>query len=329
MKILITGANGFLGSWVTRELIKKGHQVRILVRPTSDLSELEGLTYEKAFGDVTDVESIVKALEGMDSIFHLAGVIAYKKHERANMERVNVGGTANVIEACERTGVKNLLHLSSVVAIGAGLSKNQVLNETSPYNIHHLNLGYFETKHEAENIVIEAHEKGIVEAVIVNPSTIYGPGDGKKGSRKIQIKVAQGKFPLYTSGGVNVIDIDDVLFGIMSAWEKRLTGERFILAGENLLIKDLFATIAAAAGVKPPTIHMPTPLLFTIGFLGDLQTSLGFKGGLSVENARSSILYHWFDNSKAKRMLGLNPKPAKFAIEKSVSWMRAHHLLDK
>jgi dihydroflavonol-4-reductase len=327
MKILVTGANGFLGSWVTRALLSEGHDVRILARPSSDLSEIEGLRFTKAFGDVTDLSSVEAAMKDIESVFHLAGVIGYQRSQRPLMEKVNVGGTQNVLKACEKMKIKNLVYLSSVVAVGAGFKPDQILNENSAYNIGHLKLGYFDTKHEAEKLVIEAHEKGIVEAVIVNPSTIYGPGDAKKGSRKTQLKVAHGTFPFYTKGGVNVVDIEDVIYGIMTAWRKRLTGERFILAGENLLIKDLFALIADAAGVKPPTMAIPTPLLFALGYMGDFKQRLGLKGSLSVENAWSASLYHWFDNSKSKRYLGLQPNPAKFAISKSVAWIKEQRLL--
>lgn len=327
MKVLITGANGFLGSWVTRSLLQQGHQVRILVRPTSDLSELQDLNYEKSFGDVTDFESLIKALHGVESVFHLAGVIGYQRSQRALMEKVNVGGTELVLKACQQMGIKNLLYLSSVVAVGSGFSPEQILNENSAYNLSHLHLGYFDTKHAAEKLVIEAHEKGIVEAVIVNPSTIYGPGDAKKGSRKTQLKVAQGRFPFYTQGGVNVIDIEDVLSGIMTAWTQRKTGERFILAGENLLIKDLFALIAEAAGQKTPDWLLPNWVLFSLGHLGDFRQKLGGESSLSVENAWSATLYHWFDNTKAQKILGLRPRPAKFAIAKSVAWMQENHLL--
>jgi dihydroflavonol-4-reductase len=329
MKILITGANGFLGSWVTRALLSDGHDVKVLVRPTSDLSEIEHLRFTKAFGDVTNYDSVVEAMKDTEAVFHLAGVIGYRRWERPLMEKVNIGGTQNVLKACEKIGVKNLVYLSSIVAIGAGFKPEQILNENSAYNLGHLRLGYFDTKHEAEKLVIEAHERGLVEAVIVNPSTIYGPGDAKKGSRTTQLRVARGQFPFYTHGGVNVIDVEDVIYGIVTAWKKKLTGERFVLAGENLLIKDLFALIAASAGVKAPSWPIPNAILFALGYLGDIQHSLGFKSALSVENAWSSTLYHWFDNSKAKKHLGLHPNPAKFAISKSVAWTKEHRLLNR
>ena len=325
--VLVTGANGFLGGWVVRSLLQQGLQVRILAREKSDLSDLAGLIFEKSIGDVTNYPSVLNALEGIESVFHLAGVIGYQKWQRPLMEEVNIGGTKNLLKACKEKGIKDFVYLSSVVAIGAGFKPTQILNENSIYNISHLRLGYFDTKHEAEKLVIEAHEKGDVEAVILNPSTMYGAGDSKKGSRKTQLKVAQGKFPFYTHGGVNVIAVEDAITGIMTAWKGRHTGERFILSGENLLIKDLFSLIALAAGVKPPSLGIPNSVVFGLGRWGDFKHSMGRSASLSVENAWSSTLYHYFDNAKAKKILGLQARPAKLAVSASVAWIKAQGLL--
>ncbi|MGZ5278363.1 MAG: SDR family oxidoreductase [Pseudobdellovibrionaceae bacterium] len=326
-KVLVTGANGFLGSWVVRRLLNDGHQVYSLVRKTSDLSELEGIQTEYLYGDVTDLHSLLTSFQGMDAVFHLAGLIAYKKSDRPQMDRVNVEGTRNVVEACRAAHVKRLVHLSSVVAIGAAFSPDQILNEESPYNISHLNLGYFETKRQAEQIVKEAVQKNRVDAVILNPSTIYGPGDAKKGSRKTQLKVAQGKFKFYTSGGVNVVSVEDAVDGIVSAWKKGRAGERYILAGENLLIKELFELIAKEAGQEPPKYLLPSPVLHALGIVGDLMSSWGLKAPISRENAWTSTMYHWFDSSKAQRELDFKPRPAQMAISQSVKWIKENGLL--
>lgn len=326
-KVLVTGANGFLGSWVVRRLLDEGHQVYSLVRKTSDLSELEGAATEYVYGDVTDLHSLLEAFKGMDSVFHLAGLIAYKKSERAMMEKVNVQGTANVVEACRATGIRRLVHLSSVVAVGASFSPDHVLNEDSAYNISHLNLGYFETKHKAEQMVLEATRKNRLDAVILNPSTIYGPGDARKGSRKTQLKVAQGTFKFYTSGGVNVVAVQDAVDGIISAWKKGRSGERYILAGDNLYIKELFEIIAREAGQKPPQMLLPSAVLHTIGIVGDMMAGFGLRSPLSRENAWTATMFHWFDSKKAQRELDFKPRPAQEAIAQSVKWIKENGLL--
>lgn len=326
-KVLVTGANGFLGSWLTRRLVEDGHETYALVRKSSDLSELKGIHCQLKFGDVTDLHSLLEAFPGMDTVFHLAGLIAYKKADRAQMERVNVEGTANVLEACRATAVRRLVHLSSVVAIGAGFTPLDILNEDSPYNIAELDLGYFETKHKAELLVKEAVQQNRIDAVILNPSTVYGPGDARKGSRKTQLKVAQGKFNYYPAGGVNVVAVQDVVDGIISAWLKGRKGERYILAGDNLLIKDLFAMIASAAGVPAPEKEIPTGVFHFLGALGDFLNMLGVSTTLSRENAWSATLYHWFESSKAQRELDFKPRPSHIAITESVQWMKDNGLL--
>lgn len=321
MKALVTGANGFLGAWLTKRLIREGYQVSALVRKSSDLSELEGANPRYVYGDVTDFESLKAAFHGQDIVFHLAGLIAYKKSDNEKLERINVGGTKNVVEACLATGAPQLLHVSSVVAIGASFTP-QPLTEDFTYNVGHLGLGYFDTKKAAEDIVRSAAKTGKLKAVCVNPSTIYGSGDARKGSRKNQIKVAKGKLPFYTSGGVNVVAVEDVVEGILLAVKNGKSGERYILAGENMTIKALFEEIAEAAGVKAPRFKMPDWLLHTLGSIGDGLFSAGVDIGLSKVNAHTATMFHWFDSTKAQRELGFKPTPAKEAIKNSVTWMK-------
>ncbi len=326
MKVLVTGATGFLGGWLVRRLLEEGHHVRIIKRPKSSLEELEGLSLDIQPGDVTDLASLTQACRGVDTVFHLAGLIAYTRSQRAAMEKVNVEGTANVLKACSSNGVRKLIHLSSVVAIGASFDGKKPLDEESPFNIHHLDLGYFETKYQAEQLVRAAVNDGKIDAVMINPSTIYGPADAKKGSRGVQLKVAKGKFPFYPSGGVSVVAVEDVIDAIIAAWDKGRKGERYIVSGENLLIKDVFDLIAREAGVKPPTIALPRPAIFAIGKVGDFLESIGKKGPLNTENAWTSILYHWFDSTKAQKEFGLKLKPAEYAIGQSVKWIKDHGL---
>ncbi len=328
MKVLVTGATGFLGGWLVRRLLDEGHEVRIIKRPQSSLDEITNLKLDIKPGDVTDEASLIEACRGMDSVFHLAGLVAYSKAQRAMMERVNIQGTSNVVQACEKSGIRRLVHLSSVVAIGASFDGKVPLNEQSEFNIHHLNLGYFETKFEAEKIVKKACADGRLDAVIINPSTIYGSADAKKESRRTQLKVARGKFPLYPPGGVSVVAVEDVIDAIIAAWNKGKKGERYIVSGENLLIKDVFDIIAHEAGVKPPYIRLPRPVIFALGRIGDVMESMGKTGALNTENAWTSVLYHWFDASKAQRELGLKLKPASYAIGQSVRWMKDNGLLN-
>jgi dihydroflavonol-4-reductase len=328
MKVLVTGATGFLGGWLTRRLVEEGHDVRIIKRASSSLEELEGLKLETAPGDVTDLNSLLAACKGMDTVFHLAGLIAYSRARRQAMENVNVHGTANVIEACRQAGVRKLVYMSSVVTVGASFDGKIPLDESAEYNVGHLDLGYSETKRAAEKLVLSAVKNSGLDAVLLNPATIYGPGDAKKGSRGTQLKVAQGKFPMYPPGGVNIISVEDVVSATLRAWKDGRTGERYILSGDNLLIKEAFDLIAKIAGAKPSWLAMPRTLIFGLGLLGDSLELIGKKGPINTENAWMSVLYHWFDSSKAQKELGLKPRPASYAIEQSVKWIKDAGLLD-
>lgn len=328
MKVLVTGATGFLGSWLTKRLLDEGFEVAVLIRSKHKLAEeLPGLAVEAREGDVTNLDSIRRATTNIQGVFHLAGLVAYTRSQRSPMERVNVGGTQNVVTACLEAGAERLLHLSSVTAIGAGLTADQILNEQSEYNIKHLNLGYFETKRLAEAHVIDACQTRGLNAVILNPSTIYGPGDAKKGSRGSQLKVARGTFPFYPPGGVGVVHVDDVVDLCIQAFRHGRSGERTIVTSENLLIQDVFSRIAKLAGVKPPSIALPRSVIFGLGRIGDVLESVGLRGPINTENAWSSVLYHWFSNEKAKRDFAFKPKPADAALEASVRWIKDNGLL--
>lgn len=328
MNVIVTGANGFLGAWLTRRLLAEGHAVTALVRKNSDLAELEEgrLKPHYAYGDVTDKESLKNAFKNKEIVFHLAGVVAYRASDRPLMNQVNIEGTRNVVNLCEELQIPQLLHASSVVAVGASF-KPEILTEKSEYTLSNLNLGYFETKKTAEEIVISSAQNKRIRAICVNPATVYGFGDAKKGSRKTQVKVARQEFPFYTSGGINVVAVEDVIDGILLAIKHGKNAERYILANENMAIKNLFLKIANFAGVKPPSIYMPNWALHSLGFAGDHLEKIGINLGVSQENAYTATLFNWFDSTKARTDLGFKTTSADKAIENSVRWMKDHGYL--
>ena len=326
MKILITGATGFIGGTLAERFLEMGFSVRLLVR-SKDAAELWSKRgAEIVRGDITNPDDCKKACEGVHSVFHLAGLVGYSKAMYQKMVMVNVVGTQNLVDAALENKVQKFIHMSSVTAIGGSFDGKHPLTEDSEFNLSHLQLGYFETKRKAEEIVMEAAKTGKIFALCLNPSTVYGPGDAEKGSRKTQLKVAKGKFPFYTSGGVNVIHVDDVVNAMFKAWESGKSGERYILAGENITIKELFKTIAKAAGVPAPYIYLPNPVVHLIGKVGDALEAKGKKGPINSENAWTSTMFHWFDSTKAQRELGLKPRPAKEAIQDSVKWIKDNGL---
>jgi dihydroflavonol-4-reductase len=327
MKVLVTGANGFLGPWLVRRLIEEDHKVSVLLRKKSRHEEIETLSVEKLWGDVTDLESLRSAFKGQQIIFHLAGVIAYSRQERDLMERVNVQGTQNVLQAMADNSVSELLYLSSVAAIGAGLTPKQILNENSPFNLSQFDFGYFETKRKSEIIVTEFSKQNSIRSIIVNPSTIYGAGDARKGSRNTQLKVAQGKGLFYPCGGVSIVGVEDVVEGILRAQNRGRSGERYILAGDNLYLKDVFQLIADSARVRAPKLPIPNCFMRGLAQLDESLNKFGLNGPLPSERAMVATFYHWFDHAKAKNELDFIPKSAHYAIENSVRWMRDQGLL--
>ena len=324
MKCLVTGATGFVGSWLTKLLLSKGHRVRVFCR---DASKAPDKT-EVFSGDIYQIDALKKAVLGVDIVYHLAGLVSYgKKHFKA-MQQVNVQGTQNIIEACIHARTQRLVHMSSVAAIGASFTPD-CLTEKSDFLIEKLNLGYFQTKKQAEDLVKKSVKLGKLDAVILNPSTIYGPGDMLKSSRKVQLQVAKGYFPFYPPGGVSIIDIESVVEATYKATIKGQKGERYILSGENILIKDLFQIITDIVGKKSFFIPIPKTCLKILGRIGDQLEQKGKNSFITSETAWISSLFHWFDASKAKSELDLKPQNAKQAIANSINWAIQNKLITK
>lgn len=319
MNCLVTGASGFIGSWLVRKLVHEGHKVKVLCRKTSTFPLIKDISFEKCFGDITDPESIKIALNNVDTVFHLAGYIGYKKKERALMEQINVQGTENIYKLSLLNKVKTFVFLSSVTSIGAGFTPFQILNEDSPYLLSQYNFGYAETKRAAEKIVLQKNSD--MKAFALNPSTVYGPGDMLKGSRKNQLKVMRGELSFYPHGGVSIVGVHDVVETIYKSVELAEHGERYILSGENLYIKDLFEKIAKLSHSKPPKHQLPPGLLNFLGFMGDY-----FTGGrpLDSETAKVIQLFHWYENNKAKNQLEFRPSPIDEVLNSSVQWAKKH-----
>ncbi len=326
-RVLVTGATGFLGRHLTSRLLREGYDVTVLARESSDLSFFKELPVKVFFGNITDRLALLQACENKDVVYHLAGLIAYKRSDRAAMEKINVGGTSNVLDACITNKVKKVLHLSSVVTIGASFSP-KAIDEDFEFNLGSFDLGYFETKRKAEQLALSAYQNDGLNVYMINPSTIYGAGDATKGSRKTQLKVAQGRFKFYPPGGVNVVHVKDVIDAIQLCLEKGQPGRRYIIAGDNLTIKELFEIIAEASSVPPPRIAIPQWALKTLGFTGDIVKKFGVETSLSSETALTSSLYHWFENTRAKNELGFEASPAHVAIKESISWMKENGLLE-
>lgn len=328
MKILVTGANGFLGSWLVNRLKNDGHEVSVLLRKKADLEIYQSLGYRVFQGDVTDQGSLVAAVQGQQQIYHVAGIIAYDRSKVDLLNQVNVQGTENVLRAAVSAQVQRLLLVSSAAAVGASCCK-EVLTETSEYKLKPLAFSYHESKRKAEDLLRKYVVNGQIDGVIVNPSTIYGAGDASKNSRSIQLTVAQGKVFYYPPGGVSVVAVEDVVEGMIQAMEKGASAERYLLTGENLTLKEVFDFIAEAAHVSKPWLPIPPFVLKGLAHFDEGLQKLGSRGPMASERARVATMFHWYEASKARRELGYTTRPAKEAIGASVRWMSEQGLLRK
>jgi dihydroflavonol-4-reductase len=256
MKALVTGASGFVGSAVARALLGAGWTVRVLIRPTSDRSNLRGLPVEIAVGDLTRADTLAAPLDGCDALFHVAADYRLGAPNPAELYATNVDGTQHLLDAARRAGVRKIVYTSSVATMGIP-ADGSVGDETTPVTLDAMIGHYKRSKFLAERVVIEAAESGL-PAVIVNPSTPVGPGDVKPTPTGALVRdAAQGRMPAYVDTGLNVVHVDDVAAGHVAAFHLGRIGERYVLGGENLTLQQILAQIALYMGRPPPRIKLP------------------------------------------------------------------------
>lgn len=310
MNILVTGGCGFLGSAISKKLINRGFNVKVFDKPGCSVQLQKEFGVEIIEGDIRDFEVVRKAIKGNDIVFHVAALLSFEPKMRKIQEEVNVTGTRNVMSACLSENVKKVIHTSTVNAIGFSFHK-EVLDESADFNWKPYNLGYMNTKYEAEKIILEMVKDENLPAVIVNPGTIFGKSDfSLLNANSYIINIAKMKVPFYPSGGTNCVAVDDVAEGHILAMEKGKFGERYILGGENYTYKDLFHLIANELKVIPPLF----PIKKEFGFLAaeTLEIISLFSGKNAIitkEMITASSYNSFFSSDKAKNELGYEFKP--------------------
>ncbi len=252
--ILVTGANGLVGSYLCRYLIWKGEKLRAIKRPESNIRLLEDIAdkIEWVNGDILDVFSLEEAFVGIDKIYHCAAIISYSKSNKDLLMQVNVEGTANVVNIALDMGIKKLVFISSIAALGKTGKDNEVVTEQTPWERKNLTSDYSKSKFLAEREVWRSIAEGL-NAVIVNPSIIVGAGNWNSGSCKLFTTVHNG-FKYYTEGKTGYVDVRDVVKIVYTLMESDITNERFILNSENVSYRDFLTTIAKELNVKGPTV---------------------------------------------------------------------------
>lgn len=323
MKVLLTGATGFIGSRVARKLLKKGANVRVLVRKNSNLENISDLPLDIIYGDLTKPETLLPALEGCEVLFHVAAEYKLWVPEPKTLYKTNVEGTLNIMKAALRKGIKRIVYTSSVATLGLNPDGSPADEET-PVTINDMIGHYKRSKYIAEEKVKKMIKAENLPAVIVNPSTPIGPGDIKPTpTGRIIIEAASGKMPAYVDTGLNIVHVDDVAEGHVLALEKGKIGERYILGGENLTLKELLEKIARFTGRSAPKIKISPNLILPIAYVVEAVSKITKKEPfITVDGVLMSKKKMFFSSEKAKRELGYKIRPVDEAIKDSIDWFK-------
>jgi dihydroflavonol-4-reductase len=332
MNILVTGATGFIGSHLCQALVKRGHHVRALHRPTSSLALLEGVPLELVQGDLFEPDSLSLAARDTDVVYHCGGRVG-SWTDAEEMAASHVEGTHNILSAARQCGVRRFIHTSSVAALGVperATESNEtlpIMDESHAWNYSAGEWPYGYAKHRAEEEVRRSTADGF-NTIILNPASVFGAGDKNLASSAIVMHMARGRRPPIPPGGLNVIHIDDVVAGHIGALEHGVSGERYILGGENITFEQLLTTVAEVVGAPLPRWHMPSWALRLISGPAEL---LGRMMGIPLRGHmfRLAGLHFYYNCGKAQRELFVPaPRTHLSAIEDAYTWYLDNGFLD-
>jgi dihydroflavonol-4-reductase len=321
--ILVTGATGFLGNHVAHELSSRGERVRALVRPTSRLDVLEGITGLEPFvGDLRDRASLEKAVQGCSMLFHVAADYRFDVSDPVEMFKSNVEGTRNLMEAAGQAGVSRIVYTSTVGCIGLPKS-GQLGTEDTPVSLDEMVGTYKRTKFQAEQAVLELAKKSL-PVVIVNPTAPVGERDVKPTpTGETIVRFMKRKMPAVIDTGLNLIDVRDCAVGHLLAAERGRTGQRYILGCRNMTLLEICETLAKITGLSAPKIHLPYAVAFMAGWFST-KTSLlfGKTPSISLEGVKMARKRMWVVNDKAVKELSLPQTPPEEALGRAVAWFK-------
>jgi dihydroflavonol-4-reductase len=323
MNTLVTGATGFIGSAVARRLLEAGHDVRALVRPNSDTRNLSGLPIATVPGDLQRPDSLVPALRGCDALFHVAADYRLWVRDDRAMIATNVEGTRRLMDAAGEAGVRRIVYTSSVAVLGHGANGTPA-DETADARLEDMIGPYKRSKFLAEQAVRELANRGL-PVVIVHPTAPVGPRDIKPTPTGQMIaQAAAGRLPGYVETGLNIVDVDDVAEGHLLAFERGRVGERYILGGENMTLREIFAAIARLVGRPAPRVRVPYGCALAIACVAEGWSRLfGGEPLANIDAVRMARTPMFFDSAKARDELGFRSRPAAEALARAVAWFRA------
>jgi len=329
MKVLVTGATGFIGSHVAQALAAQGADLRLLTRASSRTDNIANLNAERVTGDLRDPDSLKRAMQGCEFVFHVAADYRLWVRDPDQMYRSNVEGTRAIIRAAQESGVRRVIYTSSVATMGF-TAAGHLTNESSPVSMKEMVGHYKRSKFMAEQIAIEAGKNG-ANVVVVNPTTPVGEQDIKPTpTGRIIVDFLKRKFPAYLDTGLNLADVKEVARGHLLAMEKAVPGERYILGGENLTLKQILDQLAAISGLPSPRLRVPHTVALGFAVLDQFFTGmvLGKEPRATIDAVRMGRKKMFASSSKAERELGYRIISVKDALGRAIQWFRIHGYLE-
>jgi dihydroflavonol-4-reductase len=326
--VLVTGATGFIGANVTRLLLERGAEVRVLVRPTSDRGNVAGLPVEVALGDLRDPEALRRAVRGCRRVFHVAADYRFWARDPAEIYRSNVEGTANLLEACLAEGVERVVYTSTVGTIGLA-ALPAPCDETTALLEGQVTSHYKRSKLQAEKVALSYASRGL-PVVVVNPSAPVGPWDAKPTpTGQIIVDFARRKLPAIVDTGLNIVHVRDVAEGHLLAAERGRVGERYILGHRNMTLWEIVAELAEITGLPAPRARLPYAVAWAAGAVSTaVSTWITHRPpAVALEAVRMARRRMFFDASKAVRELGLPQTPVREAFGDAITWFAERGLI--
>lgn len=321
MTTLVTGATGFLGSHVARQLVTAGDSVRVLVRNTSNLQALDGLNALRVVGDLRDRESLDRAMKGVRRVFHVAADYRLWTKNPKEMYQANVEGTRLLLEVAAQAGVERVVYTSTVATLAVSGDSSEIPNERTHATLGQMIGHYKRSKFMAELEAMKAAAAG-VPVVIVNPTAPVGPGDWKPTpTGRIIVDFLNGKMPAYVDTGLNLVAVEDCAAGHLLAAEKGRVGERYILGARNMTLKQILDALAAISGRRAPRIRLPHAVALAAGYADEFFSRVvGREPRVPIEGVKMSRHRMFVESDKAERELGYRPGAIEPALERAVRW---------
>jgi dihydroflavonol-4-reductase len=328
MITLVTGAAGFLGSHVARQLVARGENVRVLMRPASNNRAISDLSLEYVTGDLRDVPSLARAMSGVQRVFHVAADYRLWAKNSNDIYDSNVGGTRNLLDAARNAGVAQLIYTSTVATIA--VDRPQLPNEFTDSKLEEMVGHYKRSKWMAEQEVLSAAKAGF-PAIIAMPTTPVGPWDWKPTpTGKIILDFLNGKMPGYVETGLNFVGVEECAAGHLLVADKGKVGERYLLGGENLTLKQMLDALAKITGLRAPSLKIPHGLALGVAYASTaFSRLLGKEPQIPVEGVKIARHVMFVDCTRAPRELGFQAGPVSAALDRAVRWYQANGYIAK